>query len=132
MAPRKNYIPKEATQQNEFLKKYPEYDGRGIKIAIMDSDIVDNGLPGFQKTSDGLPKINEWFGKPMVPVETSKIVERSDKDFIVGLTGRRLIIPSKWKNPSDKWHLGKVQFDRIFDYKEERGDEVRFILKNNS
>uniref|UniRef100_A0AC34FX09 Peptidase S8/S53 domain-containing protein n=1 Tax=Panagrolaimus sp. ES5 TaxID=591445 RepID=A0AC34FX09_9BILA len=123
----KNYVPKEATQQNLFLKKYPEYDGRGIKIAIIDSDVVDTSLPGFQKTSDGLPKILECFGKREITVDTSKIVERIDKDFIIGLSGRKLIIPSKWKNVSDKWHVGSVRFEKLYNLIIENGDlEMEF------
>uniref|UniRef100_A0A914YAV2 Peptidase S8/S53 domain-containing protein n=1 Tax=Panagrolaimus superbus TaxID=310955 RepID=A0A914YAV2_9BILA len=102
----KNYIPKDVTQQSEFLKKYPEYDGRGIKIGIIDSDIVDKSLPGMQKTTDGLPKIIECFGKYLITIDTSKIVERNGKNYIIGLNAEKLYIPIKWKNPSDKWHLG--------------------------
>uniref|UniRef100_A0AC34FUN4 Uncharacterized protein n=1 Tax=Panagrolaimus sp. ES5 TaxID=591445 RepID=A0AC34FUN4_9BILA len=114
-----NYIPKDVTQQKEFLEKYPEFDGRGIKIAIIDSDVVDKNSPGFQRTTDGLPKIIESFGKYLVTVDTSKIVERNaGKNYITGLDGQKIYIPIKWNNPSDKWHLGiKSLFDINMDDK---------------
>uniref|UniRef100_A0AC35GGQ0 Uncharacterized protein n=1 Tax=Panagrolaimus sp. PS1159 TaxID=55785 RepID=A0AC35GGQ0_9BILA len=87
-----NFIPKEATQQSEFLKKYPNYDGRGIKIAIIDVEIVDKNLPGMQKTTTGLPKMIECFSEYSITVDTSKVVERNGKNYIIGLKGEKLYV----------------------------------------
>ena len=42
-------------------------------------------------------------------MDTSKVVESKLVDgerTIEGLTGRTLVIPKDWKNPTDKWHVG--------------------------
>uniref|UniRef100_A0A914R3Q3 Uncharacterized protein n=1 Tax=Panagrolaimus davidi TaxID=227884 RepID=A0A914R3Q3_9BILA len=106
----KDWIPKKDTQQEEFLNKYPEYDGRGIKIAIIDSSI-DVSMPGLQRTTNGLPKIIDFFefssflsedGK----IDISTIREINGDNVITGLSGKKLKIPLTWKNPSGKWHIG--------------------------
>uniref|UniRef100_A0A914PTV4 Peptidase S8/S53 domain-containing protein n=1 Tax=Panagrolaimus davidi TaxID=227884 RepID=A0A914PTV4_9BILA len=114
----KDWIPKKDTQQEEFLNKYPEYDGRGIKIAIIDSPI-DFSMPGLQRTTTGLPKIIDFFefsnflsedGK----IDISMIREIDGDNVITGLSGKKLKIPLTWKNPSGKWHIGCKAYSELF------------------
>lgn len=42
-----DFMPRTVTQQEAFIKKNSNYDGRNVKIAIMDTGL-DPSLPGLQ------------------------------------------------------------------------------------
>lgn len=50
------FLSLQQTGVEEFLQKYPEFDGRGTIVLVMDSG-VDMGLDGLKKTSTGEIKV---------------------------------------------------------------------------
>ncbi|XP_054787399.1 tripeptidyl-peptidase 2 isoform X2 [Prosopis cineraria] len=99
-------MPKKEIGADRFLDDHPEYDGRGVVIAIFDSG-VDPAAAGLQVTSDGKPKILDVLDcTGSGDTDTSKVVKADADGRICGASGSSLVINTSWKNPSGEWHVG--------------------------
>lgn len=101
----RGWLPKAETGALRFLDEHPDYDGRGVTVAIFDTG-VDPGVDGLRTTPDGRPKIVDVVdGSGSGDVDTS-VVRGAEDGKLLGRSGRSLTISSKWKNPSGKFHVG--------------------------
>ncbi|GFP82230.1 tripeptidyl-peptidase 2 [Phtheirospermum japonicum] len=99
-------MPKKEIAADRFVEAHPEYDGRGVVIAIFDSG-VDPAAAGLTVTSDGKPKILDVLDcTGSGDIDTSTIVKADDNGCIRGTSGNSLVVNSSWKNPSGEWHVG--------------------------
>lgn len=108
-------LPKNETQAAQFIQNNPEFDGRGVVCAILDTG-VDPGAIGLQVTSDGKQKVIDVIDcsgggdvdMTTVVKSSSGTVTEDGHLEIKGLTGRTLRIPADWvaTNPSGDWRIG--------------------------
>ncbi|XP_024379679.1 tripeptidyl-peptidase 2 isoform X4 [Physcomitrium patens] len=99
-------MPKKGIEAIQFLEEHPEYDGRGITVAIFDSG-VDPAAAGLQVTTDGKPKVIDVLDcTGSGDVDTSTIVTADEDGFITGASGARLQINKEWINPTGEWRVG--------------------------
>jgi tripeptidyl-peptidase II len=107
------HIPKREMGVLEFLRQYPEFDGRGVTIAIFDTG-VDPGAAGLQLTSTGERKIVDVIdGSGSGDVDTSKKAKLSADGTLKGLTGRTLTLPAGVVNPTGDFHLGWMRGEQV-------------------
>ena len=107
-------IPKRETGVLEFLEKHPEFDGRGAVIAVFDTG-VDPAASGLQLTSTGERKLVDVIDATgSGDVDTSHITKVDEDGKLEGLTGRKLTLPVKLKNPSKNFHLGMKRAGDLF------------------
>ncbi|XP_059629254.1 tripeptidyl-peptidase 2 isoform X2 [Cornus florida] len=99
-------MPKKETGADRFIEAHPEFDGRGVLIAIFDSG-VDPAATGLQVTSDGKPKVLDVIDcTGSGDIDTSNVVKANADGCILGASGASLAVNSSWENPSGEWHVG--------------------------
>ncbi|KAI3817994.1 hypothetical protein L1987_11796 [Smallanthus sonchifolius] len=109
-------MPKKETGADRFIEAHPEFDGRGVVVAIFDSG-VDPAAAGLQVTSEGKPKVLDVLDcTGSGDVDTSTVVKADANGCIRGGSGASLTINPSWKNLSGEWHVGyKLVYELLTD-----------------
>lgn len=101
--PAVDLVPKKETRVLEFLEKFPDYDGRNVRIGILDTGIDPNSA-GIRFMADGrTPKLVDMVdctGSGDVDISTMKKVTSSGKNpdyyYVQGLSGNKLRLRKDW------------------------------------
>jgi len=110
--PTRGILPKAEIGALRFLETHPEFDGRGVIVAIFDTG-VDPGASGLRQTSDGKPKIVDMLDATGSGDVVMSTVQQPVKNSLQGLTGRTLLIGKDWENPKGEYRLG---IKRAYDF----------------
>lgn len=106
-------LPLRTTGVESFLARWPNFDGRGVLIAILDGG-VDPGLPGLQRTSTGERKVvdlRDFSGEgrvalqPVMPGVKGEIEVEGHRVTGVGRL-RRLALPPYYAGLLREGRLG--------------------------
>ncbi|ORX65947.1 subtilisin-like protein [Linderina pennispora] len=109
--PTHGLLPRADTQAGDFVRKHPHYDGRGTIVAVLDTGIAPMAM-GLHTTTDGKRKVLDYVdctGSGDVRLQAP----RTNADELVGATGRKLKVNSKWKNPTGEWRVGAKRLYEI-------------------
>ncbi len=99
-------LPKQDLGVAAFLAAHPDYDGRGIRVAVLDTGI-DPGHPFLQRTPDGRRKLVDWYDATTDGwLDTSQVDTLDGSGHVIGLSGRSLFLGHHLSH--GEVHLGRV------------------------
>lgn len=108
-------IPKEETKVLDLLQGQPTADGRGVKIAVLDTG-CDLAAAGLQETSEGLPKYLDFLdctGDGDIDTTTTATIPEANETIVIkGKSGRDLTIGEWAPKPGSEVRLGSI---RLYD-----------------
>ncbi|MBK8945059.1 MAG: S8 family serine peptidase [Ignavibacteriae bacterium] len=107
------FISLRNTGVEKFQQKFPEYDGRGTIILVLDTG-VDMGVDGLTTTSTGEIKVidvQDFTGQGDIPFFEAEIDEENDVEYFVNETkGYKISGANKlqFKATDDKYFIGVI------------------------
>ncbi|GAC93350.1 minor extracellular protease [Pseudozyma hubeiensis SY62] len=109
-------LPKDTTDALSFLRKYPEYDGRNVRVAILDTG-VDPAAIGLNQPGKVVDVIDCTGAgdvplQPIEPVNGTSASSSGHIEFTSPFTGRTIRVSSKVSNPKGEWKIG---FKKAYD-----------------
>jgi subtilisin family serine protease len=106
--PLEGQMPKNDLGVSAFLEAHPEYDGRGIRVAVFDTG-VDPGHPFLQETPDGRRKIVDWYDATTDGRLNTEVVDQVSGGQVIGLSGRQLSMGDHLG--AGEVHLGRIDLE---------------------
>jgi len=85
-----DFISTKDVKAFDFIEKYPNYDGRKVIVAVMDTG-VDMGVPGLLKTSEGKPKVidaQDFSGEGDINLSLAE-VQKDDEGIYLELPDKK-------------------------------------------
>jgi len=108
------YVPKREVAQPQFLESNPEWDGRGVVIAVFDTG-VDPSAAGMQVTTTGERKVLDILdASGSGDVDTRTVIQADENNVIEGLSGNQLRLPEGIRNPDNSFRIGLKRAADIF------------------
>ena len=102
-------LPKEDLGVTSFLAAHPEFDGRGVRVAVLDTG-VDPGHPLLQRTPQGGRKLVDWYDATTdgrIQIEHFGVAENG---ALIGLSGRQLTL-GQWGKEDREFGLLRLDQD---------------------
>ncbi len=99
-------LPKQDLGVAGFLAEHPDYDGRGIRVAVLDTGI-DPGHPFLQQTPQGGRKIVDWYDATTDGRLDTSLVAAAQDGRLTGLSGRLLELGDHRASDGD-YRLGRI------------------------
>ena len=103
-----SYVPAEAMRARSHVQQFPQLDGRGLVVAVLDTG-VDPLAQGLQRTSDGRPKVIEavdFSGQGDVVLQPA-VLSGAGPDAVALLGNGRTAAVGKLVPPADgQWWTG--------------------------
>jgi|GEM_PF-879303 len=102
-------LPKADLGVTAFLAAHPEFDGRGIRVAVLDTG-VDPGHPLLQQTSQGGRKLVDWYDATTDGRIQIEHFVAAEKGTLYGLSGRQLTL-GQWAKEGREFGLLRLDQD---------------------
>lgn len=109
-------LPKDTTEALSFLRKYPDFDGRNVRVAILDTGVdpaaIGLNVPGKVVDVIDCTGAGDIPLQPIEPVANTGDSSSKHIEFKSPFTGRIIRLSSKLSNPKGEWKIG---FKKAYD-----------------
>lgn len=100
-------LPKQATHADAFLQRFPTYDGRHVRVAVLDTgvDPAALGLDGPNKVVDVID-CSGAGDVQLTPVDAAPTDDGAALALVSPTTQRTILVSPRWSNPTGVWKVG--------------------------